>query len=90
MDQAEKNVLIQLSQTLVLAQEFAAIQHRAICEIISVLQEAGIRGLDQLCQDNCNEQVLKMLDELQKSSQSSLDAIEAIHVAALPKRGRPN
>jgi hypothetical protein len=91
MDQAEKNALIHLSRSFVLAQEFAAIQHRAICEIIFVLQQAGVRGLDQLLQDHCNEKVLKMLDELQQASQSSLETIGAIHVAAaLPKRGRPN
>jgi hypothetical protein len=90
MDQAEKNALIHLSRSFVLAQEFAAIQHRAICEILFVLQKAGVRGLDQLSQDHCNEKVLEMLDELQKASQSSLEAVEAIQVAVLPKQRRPN
>ena len=90
MDQAEKNTLIHLSRSFVLAQEFAAIQHRAICEILFVLQEAGVPGLDQLSQDHCNEKVLKMLEELQKASQLSLEAVEAIQVAVLPKQRRPN
>lgn len=90
MDQAEKNAMIHLSRSFVLAQELAAIQHRAICEIIFVLQEAGVPGLDQLSQDHCNEKALKMIEELQKASQSSLKAIEAIQVTALSKPRRPN